>query len=27
LSDCTNIALSREEWFEIYTAALGREVA
>jgi predicted oxidoreductase len=27
LSDCTDIALSREEWFEIYTAALGHEVA
>ena len=27
LSDCTDIALSREEWFEIYTAALGHQVA
>ena len=27
LSDCTDIALSREEWFEIYTAALRHEVA
>ncbi len=27
LTDCTDITLSREEWFKIYTAALGHEVA